>query len=92
MLTPVNDHKYFVHDGSYVNRQSHELIPANEPVFILRARDHHAIATLRRYLDLVHDAEHQIAVGKVIRRFMEFADRNPALMKEPDTKLSGETL
>lgn len=90
MLSPCNDTKYFVHDGSYVNRYSHEIIPANEPVFILRARDRHAIATLQRYLDLTHDAEHQIAVGKVIQRFMVYAEGHQGRMKEPDTTLHDE--
>lgn len=87
MLTPYNDTKYFVHDGSFVNRTTHELIPAAEPVFILRARDKHAIETLSKYLDLVQDEGHQEAVSKVLQRFIDYAEGHQARMKEPDTKL-----
>ena len=72
-------------DGHIVNRTSGEVIPDDEPVFILRARDRWAIDALMHYQGLCQDREHRVAVERVIEEFDRFQDENSARMKEPDT-------
>ena len=60
-----------------------------EPIFILRAKDKHAIATLLAYMDkLPARNAHQQAVYKRFLEFSEWADHNRELVKEPDTQES----
>lgn len=72
-------------DGRIVNRATGKPIPDDEPVFILRAKDYLAVAALQAYLDQIEDPEHAAAVQKRIEAFEDFADENPARMKQPDT-------
>lgn len=48
-MTTTNEPKYKIVNGKIVNRASGEAIPDDEPIFILRARDKHALATLEAY-------------------------------------------
>ena len=70
------------------NRQSGELIPDDEPIFILRARDIHAILMLEGYATNIIERDHRIAVQGRIEDFREFAANHPERMKEPDTEIS----
>lgn len=80
--------KYDFQDGQVINRASGEVIPADEPVFILRGRDIHAVATLNDYWLRVGAGEHGDAVNARIVQFNEFAEQHPDRMKEPDTDTS----
>jgi hypothetical protein len=71
--------------AALVNRASGKPIPADEPVFILRARDVHAHELLILYQQLCANAEHRKFVGKRIMDFARFASENPDRMKEPDS-------
>jgi hypothetical protein len=71
-------------DGVF-NRQSEFLIPAEEPIFIFRARDRHAIAVLEHYKLLIIDDHHEEVVQARINQFKEFKRTYPERMKEPDT-------
>ena len=66
-------------------------VPDDEPLFILRARDLNAVATLEAYLaqaDLHNAAdEHLEAVRMRINQFHAFAEEYPDRMKIPDTAL-----
>ncbi|MFA5387679.1 MAG: hypothetical protein WC322_04855, partial [Candidatus Paceibacterota bacterium] len=59
----------------------------DEPIFILRARDNHALATLQAYLEYCGDAkcsgEHIEGICQAIKRFMDFAQVQNAQMKQP---------
>lgn len=68
-----------------VNRVSGEPIPDDEPIFILRARDIHALDTLADYHDRCDDIGHSQAVVSRIRNFEDFKKQHPERMKEPDT-------
>ena len=87
MLTPVNDPKYAVVEGKFVNRSSGEAIPDDEPVFIFRARDVHAANAITYYAGLCSDQEHDRIVRECAMDFIRFAKAHPERMKEPDTDL-----
>lgn len=69
------------------NKQSGQVIPEDEPVMIFRARDHHALATLRRYDELCLmdgcTAEHLAGIGECFRLFNVFRNEHPERMKRP---------
>lgn len=77
--------KYGIRDNRLYNRASGEFIPADEPVFIFRARDRHAIYALAQYKGHGLKAKHAEAVGERIKDFRAFMHAFPARMKEPDT-------
>lgn len=72
-------------DGRLVTRATGKPIPDDEPVFILRAQDIHAIHALRGYVLLLEDEQHTAAVEERIEAFKAFAEANPDRMKAPDT-------
>lgn len=80
----MNDPKFQIVDGKLYSRDS-GLVPDDEPVFVLRARDHHAAAAIRHYMQLVGNVAHGAAVHKRLVDFELFAADNPHRMKEPDT-------
>jgi hypothetical protein len=84
-LSIAQEPKYTVNGSAIVNRASGEAIPADEPVFIFRARDKHAVEVLEFYRDLVRDSSHREAVDKRTGHFYVFKNANPWRMKEPDT-------
>ena len=77
--------KYTCVSGKLRNRVTGEEIPADEPVFILRAKDKHAVEALRAYADLCTDEKHRKTVLNRCRDFDTFASNNPDRMKEPDS-------
>lgn len=83
-LSSDQEPKYTVNGSAIVNRASGAAIPADEPVFIFRARDRWAVSALRQYLHLVHGS-HADAVAGRIREFNDFHSAHPERMKEPDT-------
>lgn len=85
MLT-TQEPKYDVNkDGRLVNRFSGEVIPDDEPVFVLRARDMKAAQAILDYGDSCSDKEHREVVHGRYHDFMAFAKNHPERMKEPDT-------
>lgn len=79
--------KYGIRDNRLFNRASGEVIPEDEPVFIFRARDTHAVNILAGYAREVLNAEHASAVWGRVDDFKRFWDANPDRMKQPDTAL-----
>lgn len=76
--------KYGVNDqGRLVNRETGSVIPDDEPVFILRARDVHAVDTLEFYFQQCQVEGHKQVVSNRIQQFYDFADKNPDRMREP---------
>jgi hypothetical protein len=69
--------------GRFVNRVSGEEIPDDEPVIIFRARDVHALGTLRWYLSRVKDPHHKLAVQEALRAFIAYQTATPWALKEP---------
>lgn len=70
--------------GHVYNRDTSVMVPDEEPIFIIRAKDIHAVPTLRTYLGLCTSVEHQLRVKGRIKHFEEFATLHPERMKEPD--------
>ena len=88
-MSEEQEPKYRFEDGLVVNRASGEPIPADEPVFIFRARDVHARAALEAYASVLLPGEHRDAIARRVADFASFAARHPERMKEPDTDTSG---
>lgn len=81
----AEDRKFFwdKHSGVFRNRVSGEPIPKEEPILILRARDHHSISVLRFYRKLVQDFHHFQALSDRINEFESYRALYPERMKEP---------
>ena len=78
--------KYDVNEfGHIYNRATSKVIPDDEPIFILRAKDHNAEAALAFYRTLCSNKEHRGVIGKRISDFNDFKLANQKLMKEPDS-------
>jgi len=83
---PLNQEpKYTVDGDSIVNRASRQRIPADEPVFIMRARDTYAAGAIYNYALDYPPGPHREAVLKRFDDFSSFAKQHPARMKMPDT-------
>lgn len=80
----TQDPKYDIENGRLVNAETREPIPEDEPVFILRGKDIHTLATLEFYSDQCEDVEHVDAVNKRIRDFRDFRNTHVNDMNEPD--------
>lgn len=73
--------------GRIVNRKSGKPVPDEEPVFILRAKDLNALATLAYYRSLLSPGTDVMAsVDERILAFSHFREMNPLVMKHPDSK------
>lgn len=78
--------KYDVNSqGQLINRATGLAIPDDEPVFVLRARDIHAIRTLSFYYAFCENKPHRGIVMQRIVDFRDFAENHPERMKEPDS-------
>lgn len=80
--------KYAAVDGVLVNRATGKAIPDDEPVFVLRAKDVHAVYALRAYLEacyIVPNDEHIDAVLRRIAEFENFSNEHGERMKLPYT-------
>ena len=86
-LIPTQDPKYSILGGRIVNTVTREPIPMDEPIFMFRARDRHALDALWPYLDGCQNKEHRLAIRKRIDDFFDFAKTHPTRMKEPDSPL-----
>jgi hypothetical protein len=78
----------FATDGSRIyNKISGASIPEDEPLFLLRARDLHAVWALWGYVRACHEGgappDHVRAVEHVIARFQAFRRNSSAKMKQP---------
>ena len=81
------DGKFHVDGGEVVKTASGEVLPHDEPLFLLRARDHLATRLLARYRNLcVEDGcnrEHLHALDNHIAAFAQFKIDRPEMMKQP---------
>lgn len=71
-------------DGRLINRATGKPIPDDEPVFVLRAQDLHALHAMRHYLVFCTEPDQVAAVNRRIADFEAFAVAHPERMKEPD--------
>jgi hypothetical protein len=84
-LSVEQEPKYTVNGHAIVNRVSGEEIPADEPVFVFRARDKYAASLIGEYMEFCSNPQHRAAVEARFHQFSEWADAHPDRMKEPDT-------
>jgi hypothetical protein len=79
--------KFEIKDNKLVKKSNGEAIPEDEPVFILRGRDHLAVSLLQCYYSLsVQDGcndYHMEMLLRSIKGFQDFADKHPERMKQP---------
>ena len=82
---PVNQEpKYGVNEqGRLINRETCNVIPDDEPVFILRGRDIHAVQVMTDYLNMLSVPGHKNVVRQRIADFQKFRHENPGRMREP---------
>lgn len=88
----TQESKYGIRDNWLFNRSSGEFIPAEEPVFIFRARDKLALMAIFHYISLCvrfigGDHSHVKALRARAAEFEKFTKQFPTRMKFPDTKL-----
>lgn len=83
-MLEIQEPKYDVNaDGRLFNRETGSVIPDDEPVFILRARDVHAIDTLLFYLRQCEVEGHKEVVKSRVDNFLDFEEKNTDRMREP---------
>jgi hypothetical protein len=83
--TPI-DGKFGILGDRIVNLVSREPIPEDEPLFLLRARDHHALAVLSAYQQIAAadcNELHLAGIQQVMDKFTRFAAEHPERMKQP---------
>ena len=79
----MNERKYKIKDGKIVKRSNEVPIPDSEPIFIFRAKDRKALATLVTYNMILDNLDQKESVTKSINDFRRFQEDNPGLMAEP---------
>lgn len=81
------DDKFHVDSGEVVKTTSGEMVPHDEPLFLLRARDYLALPAMEHLRELCRlDGcnDWQLAgIDAEIARFREFAEQHPERMKQP---------
>jgi len=86
-MNKYQEPKYKIQNGKLVNRQSGNVIPADEPVIVLRARDPYVAHLLRDYANALPSGTHKKAVQTRAAQFANWAEEHPDRMKEPDTEM-----
>lgn len=80
------DGKFSTDGTGLFNTVSGERIPDDEPLFILRARDHHALAAIHAYQEACESEcndLHMSGIQQVREKFCQFAANHPERMKQP---------
>jgi hypothetical protein len=74
-------------DGKIYKKSNGEILPADEPLFLMRARDWLAVRTLEGYRELsIADGcndYHFSMIDSEIARFKKFKEDHPERMKQP---------
>jgi hypothetical protein len=85
-VTRAIDGKFVVKGGQIVKASSGEIVPEDEPLVLMRGRDHLMVATLNHYrrlcqLDGCNDYQLRL-VDELIAKFTAYAS-DPSRMKQP---------
>lgn len=78
--------KYGISGAQIVNTVSGEVIPEDEPLFLLRGRDHNAIVAINAYQGACEsecNELHMAGIQQVREKFCQFAANHPERMKQP---------
>lgn len=80
----MNNRIFAVRYDKLVLKATNVVIPENEPVYVLRARDRKALSTIRVDQSMFPPtSEHWKVIQNVIDDFTKFRQENPNLMGEP---------
>jgi hypothetical protein len=79
------ERKYDAVDGKIVNRATGKPIPDDEPIIIFRAKDFKSVAALTFYAGLCENEVHRDVIYGRVEDFIDFQQRNPEAVKEPDS-------
>jgi hypothetical protein len=85
-MLAMQESKYDAIDGRLVNRATGVPIPDDEPVFVLRAKDLHALTAIQAYATVLPPGPHHEAVVTRMFEFDAFRYGKPERMREPDTQ------
>lgn len=81
------DAKFHVEGGEIVKTTNGEVLPHDEPLFLIRARDYLALPLLEHYAKISGADSctdyHMSGVARAIAEFREFRDKHPEKMKQP---------
>lgn len=86
MRYSTQDKKYDIEHNRLINAASGEPIPADEPIFIFRAKDKHLLKVLAEYRMMCENDEHVGAVEQREVEISEWQQRTRHRIGEPDTK------
>ncbi len=82
------DPKFHIENDQIIKTSNGEVVPEDEPLMLIRARDHLSVALLLHYRVLSLDegctTNHLVGVEDCIREFLNFAHEHPERMKQPD--------
>ena len=78
------ERKYTIEEGRLCKKSNLVPVPEDEPVFILRAKDRKALATILAYCMVLDSLEQREAVMKVVEDFRRFQVDHPNEMHEPN--------
>ncbi len=74
-------------DGKIYKKSNGEIVPDDEPLFLLRARDVLAISFFEAYVRISKEAEcnsyHFYKLGQTVAGFIRFREKHPERMKMP---------
>lgn len=81
----MNNAVFEIVDNKLVSTTKGMVVPENEPIFVLRARDLKSLSTIRCYQSLFTPTSHDWkVVQEVLDDFSEFRQKFPEKMKEPE--------
>lgn len=87
-MNTIQEPKYEAKNNRIYNRASGEVIPDDEPIFILRARDLYSQNAIQHYLEVISSGtDHEKAVENRLLDFQRFSKVHPERMKYPDTTI-----
>ena len=74
-------------DGQIYKKSNDEIVPGDEPLFLLRGRDVLAIPLLIEYFEITKKAgcndHHYFKLGETTGKFVKFESEHPERMKMP---------
>jgi hypothetical protein len=81
------DPKFWIDGRQQIITRHNEVVPRDEPLFLLRARDENAVTALAAYRERCAAAgcsfEQLEGIQERIREFIQFRETHPERMKEP---------
>jgi hypothetical protein len=86
------NNKYKFEGGQIINLATNKPIPAEEPVFILRAQDATALPTMLQYIAQQQDGDHRHVVEALFLDFEQWQIDHPQAVKRADTHLPGSCI